>query len=53
MNKHKREEYFHAQLQSGSEYLESQKIKYLKATLAKKVTGSAIEKKLYFERLNH
>lgn len=53
INKHKREEYFQNHLQNGTEYLESQKIKFLKATLAKKVVVSAIEKKLYFERLQH
>jgi hypothetical protein len=53
MNKHKRLEYFQNNLQNGTNYLEHQKIKFLKATLAKKVAVSAIEKKLYFERLNH
>ena len=53
MNKNKRMEVFQANLQNGTDYLESQKIKYLKASLAKKITLSAIEKKLYFERLNH
>lgn len=40
-------------LQQGTEYLETQKIKYQKNTLAKKIALDAIEKKLYYERLNH
>jgi hypothetical protein len=42
VNRHKRDEFFQTKLHDGTEYLESQKIKFLKATLAKKVALSAI-----------
>ena len=47
-NKQKREEYLQNHIQNGNQYLEAQKLKYLKTNLAKKIAGSAIEKKLYF-----
>lgn len=41
-NKQKREEIYQVYRQNGTEYLEHQKLKYLKTTLAKKVAVSAI-----------
>jgi hypothetical protein len=36
------------QIQNGTEYLEEQKLKFMKTSLSKKVAISAVEKKLYY-----